>query len=675
MAELRRSPLAVFLAGGLFIASSAARSADNLVYVPLPPCRVIDTRIAGAGGALVPGTPRSFFLRGPTRNYQASPNQGGSTTGCGIPDLGVEGATEQNVAQAVAINIVAVGPAGAGDLRAWPTNQAAPNASVINYAAVSGLNIANGVIIPMCSEVSPTPCASGDITFRADVAGAQLVVDVVGYFHAGSPALLSNTALGRGALAADTVGDGNTATGYYVLMNNTSGYLNTASGFRALQANVDGKQNTAIGANALRSNTGGSRNTATGLAALVGNTTGYANTATGFAALLDNTTGYRNTATGFYALRGNTNGLDNTAMGYSALLVNGSGIGNSAFGHYALGASTASYNTAVGDNALASDTLAGGNTAVGANALRANTTGVGNTAVGFEALTNTTGYGNAALGDASLKANTSGHQNTAVGSGAMSANTTGYANVAVGTAAWAKATGRGNTAIGASALASTTSGNRNVAVGYEAGVNLTTGSLNIDLGVGAVATAVESGVTRIGGLGYQSKAFIAGIRDVTTDLNNAIPVVIDTAGQLGTVSSSIRVKEDVHDLGATSDRLLELRPVSFRYKKPFANGEKPLQYGLIAEEVERVFPELVAYGRDGKPESVKYQDLPTLLLNELEKEHRALGALRREKDTEIAALRREKDEDLARLLARVEALERQSQLGQSKTKSGEPEHR
>ncbi len=472
----RWSFLAVCLAAGLLGAADAARSADNLVFVPLPPCRVIDTRVAGAGGALVAGTPRAFFFRGPTRDYLTSPNQGGSATGCGIPDLTSDASPFQNLAKAVAINIVAVGPAGPGDLRAWPANQTAPNASVINYAVDPGpLNIANGVIVPMCDEVSATPCAGGDIAFRADVSGTQLVVDVVGYFHAGSTAsTLTNTGLGHLALQVNTTGTFNTAHGDLALANNADGFGNVADGALALRFN----------------------------------TSGYSNTASGAFALRHNSTGGINTACGYFALDSNTTGSSNTATG--------------------------------------------------ADALKNNTTGSGN-----------------------------------------------------------------------------------IAVGFEAGLATTIGSGNIF--IGNQGAGADSDTTRIG-FG-QTRAFIAGIRGVTTANNDAVNVLIDSNGQLGTVSSSIRFKEDVRDLGAAADRVLDLRPVSFRYKKPFANGEKPVQYGLIAEEVEKVLPELVAYGKDGSPETVKYQVLPTLLLAELEKQDRRL----REKDGQIAAL-----------LARIEALEQRT---------------
>jgi hypothetical protein len=114
---------------------------------------------------------------------------------------------------------------------------------------------------------------------------------------------------------------------------------------------------------------------------------------------------------------------------------------------------------------------------------------------------------------------------------------------------------------------------------------------------------------------------VAGVSGVATGLNNAVPVLIDSNGQLGTISSSRRFKEDIHDMGGASEGLMRLRPVTFRYKKPFDDGSKPIQYGLIAEEVAEVYPDLVARSADGQIETVKYQVLDPMLLNEVQRQH------------------------------------------------------
>ncbi len=247
----------------------------------------------------------------------------------------------------------------------------------------------------------------------------------------------------------------------------------------------------------------------------------------------------------------------------------------------------------------------------------ANTTGTFNTAIeGFALDANSTGSHNAALGLSALGANTIGSDNVAVGNEALFANTTGTENVALGRYALdSNTTANNNTAVGSSALS----------LGFNAGTNLTTGDHNIDIGAGGVAG--ESGTIRLGNAANHDRAFIAGIRGVTTGNANAIAVLIDSAGQLGTVSSSARYKEDVADLGEASERLLALRPVQFRYKAEVQAGERPIEYGLIAEEVAEVFPELVVYDAEGRPETVRYQVLVPLLLNELQRLERQVAEL------------------------------------------------
>ena len=144
----------------------------------------------------------------------------------------------------------------------------------------------------------------------------------------------------------------------------------------------------------------------------------------------------------------------------------------------------------------------------------------------------------------------------------------------------------------------------------------------------SLANAGESNTMYLGN--GQTRTFISGIRSVTTGAANAIPVVIDSNGQLGTVSSSIRFKEDVHDMADVSHRLLQLRPVTFRYTQAYRDGAKPIQYGLIAEEVADVFPELAVRGADGQVETVHYETLNVLLLNEFQKQAGRLEAIERQ---------------------------------------------
>jgi hypothetical protein len=244
--------------------------------------------------------------------------------------------------------------------------------------------------------------------------------------------------------------------------------------------------------------------------------------------------------------------------------------------------------------------------------------GIGNTAIGESALSaNTTGADNSAFGALALERNTSGSSNVAVGALTLWMNTTGNYNTAVGPSALATAAaGSFNTAVGIFALDRLGLGSNNLAIGPSAGDQLTLGSDNIY--VGSPGQSVDTGAIRIGHSGSQ-QMFVNAVRGKTTSLSNAIPVVIDSDGQLGTISSTRRVKEDTADLGSVSQSLQRLRPVRFRCSKAFADGSKPLQYGLIAEEVAEVMPELVALGADGEPETVKYHVLPTLLLAEIQR--------------------------------------------------------
>ena len=283
-------------------------------------------------------------------------------------------------------------------------------------------------------------------------------------------------------------------------------------------------------------------------------------------------------------------------------------------------------NTVVG--AGAGQSLAGGNgsTAIGGSALAAATGFTVNTAVGWNALQLTTSSLSTAVGAEALTANVTGVANTAVGDQALRANVAGSQNVAAGTSALIASTGTGNVGVGNWVLGQMTSGDHNIAIGDNAGFSLTSGSNNIYVG-SAGGTATESGTIRIGG-GLQSRAFVRGVRGVTTANNDAVTVVVDSFGQLGTVSSSAKTKFDIQDLPAdVTDAVSRLRPVSFRYKQPFADGSTPVQFGLIAEEVEQVLPELVAYDDKGDPATVKYHVLPSLLLAEVQRlnaDHRRL---------------------------------------------------
>jgi hypothetical protein len=212
----------------------------------------------------------------------------------------------------------------------------------------------------------------------------------------------------------------------------------------------------------------------------------------------------------------------------------------------------------------------------------------------------------------------------------------------------ASITGSNNVGLGAGALSSTLSGDLNIAIGYGAGSSV--GNTSNSIEIGHVGQPNDDGVIRIGTPGTHQSAFMAGITGVTVG-GVGQAVMVDENGQLGTLQSSARYKEDIQDIGGVSDALMNLRPVRFRYKRTNGKGERPTQYGLIAEEVAEVFPELVIYNQQGEIQTVQYHQLPALLLNELQKQHRVI-------DQQQQELQRESEERRG-LLARIVALESQ----------------
>jgi hypothetical protein len=291
------------------------------------------------------------------------------------------------------------------------------------------------------------------------------------------------------------------------------------------------------------------------------------NTVLGDDALLSNTTGVSNTAIGFNALYGNTQGINNTAIGGTALFSNTNGFDN----------------VAVGYGALLSNTTGYINIAIGSYALQNNTTGVQNTAIG------------------GLSSNTNGSYNTATGSGALAYNTTGDFN----------------TASGINALLYNTTGGNNIALGVAAGSKLTTGNYNIDIGHHGFHG--EGNTIRIGKQGIQTATFIAGVSGATVP--TGVAVIVDGTGHLGTTTSSARFKEEIKPMDKASEAVLALKPVTFRYKKELDANSIP-QFGLVAEDVEKVNPDLVVRNEQGKPYTVRYEAVNAMLLNEFLKEHR-----------------------------------------------------
>jgi trimeric autotransporter adhesin len=387
------------------------------------------------------------------------------------------------------------------------------------------------------------------------------------------------------ALNLQTTGSNNTAHGWFSLFSNTTGSANTADGFQALNNNTTGFQNTANGSGALGSNTTGNFNTATGGSALFSNTTGTNNTANGLGSLLSNTTGSANTATGNFALASNTTADGNTANGASALVSNTTGANNTAIGAGALLVNTADINTATGAGALLSNTTGNANVANGALALQNNTIGFSNSAFGYYA----------------MQRNITGNNNTAIGDSALGGpNTTGSTNTAIGSFALTNSTGSGNTALG-----------------YGAGANVITADNVICIGTG--------------GQDVSNSCYIGNIFGQTSF--EGVGVFVNSDGKLGTSLSSRRFKKDIRAMDKASEAILAFKPVTFHYK---TDTKGTAQFGLIAEEVAEVNPDLIVRDKDGKPYSVRYDQVNAMLLNEFLKEHRKVEQLTKDFESKLA---------------------------------------
>jgi len=409
-----------------------------------------------------------------------------------------------------------------------------------------------------------------------------------------------NTAEGQAALFSLTTGTGNVAVGWASLYSDAGGSLNTALGTGALLFNT-ADQNTAIGAGALLFNNSGTYNTANGAFALHTNTTGSDNTANGYQVLYRNVSGQDNTGTGFKALS-NNDGDQNTASGSQALYLNTDGSDNTAIGFKALYNDSADENTAIGSQALFSNTSGGPNTATGFQALFSNTMGNANTANGF----------------AALFSNTLGDSNNATGYTALTSNTTGIQN----------------NAFGYSALLLNVTGNNNTAIGDTAGAMIT-GSGNVCIGEGVQGVAAMDNTT--------------WIRNVYDSVASDRAVYVNSDNKIGTLASSRRYKEEIKPMDKTSEALLSLKPVTFRYKQELDPHHVPM-FGLIAEDVEKVNADLVTRNKKGEVETVRYDAVNAMLLNEFLKEHRKM----QEQEATITQLKRDFGATIAQLTARLD---------------------
>jgi Chaperone of endosialidase len=342
-------------------------------------------------------------------------------------------------------------------------------------------------------------------------------------------------------------------------------------------------------------------------------------------------------------------------------------------------------NTAEGEDALFSLTTGLGNTAVGFNALFSNTAGGFNTAVGWLALQNNIGdnqlqgLANTAIGATSMNINTTGRNNTAVGASSLENNEIGSFNVAVGNStlgynidgsnntavgefaiAFSHFVGSNNTALGYHALSfgfeeEHFSGSDNIAIGANAGANLTTGSNNIDIGNAGVEG--EANTIRIGTQGTQTKTFIAGISGAGV---TGLAVKVNADGQLGTPPSSARFKTEIKPMDKASEAILALKPVTFRYKKDIDADRTP-QFGLVAEDVAKVNPDLVVHDQDGKVYTVRYEAVNAMLLNEFLKEHAKVEKL----EATLAQRHKDFEAAVAELKGQIQKVSAQLELSKS----------
>jgi hypothetical protein len=368
-----------------------------------------------------------------------------------------------------------------------------------------------------------------------------------------------------------------TAEGDNALFNLAGGIDNTALGFDALWNNTTGSYNTATGEQTLYLNVAGNYNTGTGYRALYSNT-GSKNTADGFRALFSNIGGLQNTAAGFQALYFNTSGNNNTAVGHDALYNNTIGTGNTATGYLALfNNTTGSGNVAVGFRALSSNTTQGVDTSDGTSV-----------AIGYQALENNVVEDNNAVGHQALQNNTTGLFNNAFGWHALISNVTGDSNTAIGDFAGALITGDGNLCIGA--------------------------------GVGGIPG--ENNTTRIKNI-------------TTTPFTTGGFFLYEVNGAIGVFTSSRKFKDDIKPIDKASETIYSLNPVTFR-AKPGADPSRPRGYGLIAEDVEEVNPDLVSHGQNDIL-TVRYESINAMLLNEFLKEHKKVE----EQQVTIAQLKKD----------------------------------
>lgn len=550
-----------------------------------------------------------------------------------------------------------------------------------------------------------------DVSTSAGGVGSPNLIIGTGAMTGAQSGFGGNTVVGINALAANTTGNFNAVFGFESLRSNTSGYWNTAVGPRVLGFNTTGNSNTGLGAFSLFDNTTGSENTAVGTNALFKNTTGYQNTAIGMDAGFYNSTGYYNVAVGSLAMVFNTTGYENTSVGAGALNRNTTGYRNTALGRSALLENTTGYdNTSIGNRALLLNTIGFENTAVGKNALRDNTSGNRNSATGIYSLdSNTTGSDNTAMGFVALAGNSTGNENVAMGNGTLQNNTTGNQNTAIGgNSGFSNTTGSRNTFIGYNADATTgalsyataigsvsrVATSNTIALGRSDGsdqVVIGSNSRNDDytntklyvngavhassvLATQGIAISTQgaylqwnrtsgSGATYLvnqkglggGGISFgESTGANAYAENMYLSSGGNLNVVGSMTATAFNVSSDRRLKTNINqlDTGNVLDKLEALRTYSYNY---IANRDLGSRIGVIAQELQPLFPEAVAVRSDGFM-AVDYNALGAMAavgVGQLNGKFKVLDNRVTEQGTLITAL----DEKVSKVDTRVASLE------------------
>ncbi len=483
--------------------------------------------------------------------------------------------------------------------------------------------------------------AIGDDALAAiEDGGGNIAIGVSSMFSGKN--LASNIGIGHWTLKNNN-SVGNIAVGNFSQWNNTGGDGNVGIGDYTLSTVIDGDYNVGIGGSCLRLTTSASYNVGVGIGALEYNGEGNNNVALGYFALNNNFSGVDNIAVGSSALSSANSAVSrNIGIGTGALLTIAADR-NIGIGTYALStATTGTFNIAIGDEAMNQSKAASQNIAMGTSALRE---------------PDDSSYGNIVLGDNNLTTGGAAiSRNVIIGHDAVDVSSYAYDNTIIGHGAGptSAAIMTQNTIIGTEAGSGiTTSSINNIFIGQKAGSAENIGSGNIC--IGHTGGGSEGSIIRLGTTGTHTGCYIAGIRGVTTNNNDAQAVFIDSSGQLGTTSSSRRYKEDIHDMAEASSNLNKLRPVTFNYR---SDATKHKQYGLIAEEVAQVLPDIVIYNQDGSAESVQYHVLPVLLLNEYQKQDRKL--------TRVDNDQKQTTTTLDQLLKRINALEKEIKILKNK---------